>query len=370
MRMSFTWLRLLNLFMHQNNLNVGLNSDLGSLARGDQHHETIDISDVSPEKLLRHLTLMERIRQAEEIIGDNVLNGKIKCPCHLAIGQEAVPVGVSAELTSNDSVYGTHRSHGHFLAQGGTTFELFAEVLGKVSGCSKGMGGSMHLHKASTGFVGSVPIVSATVSLAVGSALAYKIKKQTGVGVAYFGDGAMEEGSVHESLNFAANYKLPMLFVCENNLFSSHLHIKLRQPHDSVARFAQANNLHWEVVDGNDIIAIQRASKRLIELARSGEGPGFLEAVTYRWRGHVGPREDEDVGVMRKDDLNMWKKRDPIRRLAEALINAGYLKNNEWGESKKRITSELNADWALALDAPYPHLSQLLGSVYANGSDL
>jgi pyruvate dehydrogenase E1 component alpha subunit len=288
--------------------------DLGKLANSESLHEPIALGDMDRSLLVKQLRTMALIRLAEEKIGDEVAAGKIKCPCHLAIGQEAIPVAVSAHLRTSDHVFGTHRSHGHFLAQGGTVAELFAEVLGKVTGCSRGFGGSMHLYKQSTGFWGSVPIVSATVSLAVGAALAAKMRGQGDVGVAYFGDGAMEEGSVHESLNFATVYKTPMLFVVENNLFSSHLHIQLRQKYNSVARYAAANGMAWEVVDGNDPVALHKASQKLVERARSGEGPGFLEAVTYRWRGHVGPREDEDVGVQRKDDLARWKLRDPIRR--------------------------------------------------------
>src|SRR5690606_8272404 len=161
------------------------------------------------------------------------------------------------------------------------------------TGCSKGMGGSMHLYAKEHGFWGSVPIVGATISMAVGAGLAAQMdkpdRKDMDVGVAYFGDGAAEEGVLHESLNFAAKFKVPVIFVCENNLFSSHLHILLRQPKDKVARYAESHDVNVEVVDGNDIEAVSKAAKRLVDAARNGEGPGFLEAVTYRWRGHVGP---------------------------------------------------------------------------------
>jgi len=306
------------------------------------------------------------IRRTEEVIGDNVTNGKIKCPCHLAIGQEAIPVGVSNHLRASDHVFGTHRSHGHFLALGGSVHSLLAEVLGKVTGCSKGMGGSMHLYDGANGFRGSVPIVAATVSMGVGGALAAKLKGggEMDVGVSYFGDGSAEEGPVHESLNFAARFKLPMLFVCENNLFSSHLHILHRQPFDRVSRYADPHGMNVEVVDGNDVVAVSAAAEKLISAARKGEGPGFLEVVTYRWRGHVGPREDTDVGLKRSEDLEIWKNRDPIKRLVEGLIKAGQYSDYEFDREKFEINKTIELAWEQAEKDPFPSVDNLLNKVY------
>jgi pyruvate dehydrogenase E1 component alpha subunit len=194
-----------------------------------------------------------------------------------------------------------------------------AEVQGKQTGASRGMGGSMHLIDRERGLYGTVPIVGGTIPIAVGAALAAKKDGKGAVAVSFFGDGATEEGVFHESVNLAAVLGLPVLFLCENNLFSSHLHIDARQPSDSVARFAEANRVPWQLVDGNDIVGCTNAVAEAVEPMRSGGGPRFIEAVTYRWRGHVGPREDEDVGVRRGEDLPLWKKRDPIRRLADAF---------------------------------------------------
>lgn len=339
---------------------------LGTLADPQSCTEPIDIRGEDKAWLIQSLEQMLLIRKAEEKIGDMVTAGKIVCPCHLAIGQEAVAVGVAKNLRPTDRGFGTHRSHSHFLASGAPVEELMAEVLGKVTGCSKGMGGSMHLYADKFGFKGSVPIVAGTVSMAVGAGLAAHLNggADMDLGVAYFGDGAIEEGTVHESFNLASNFKWPVLFVIENNLFSSHLHINLRQPADRVARFAEAHRLHTEVVDGNDVVAVAKASQRLIQKARRGEGPGCLEAVTYRHRGHVGPREDNDVGLKRQEDLTQWKKRDPITRLVAGLTNEKLITAIELQRIEQRITDRVESAWKLAEGAPYPNPSALLDLVY------
>lgn len=289
-----------------------------------------------------------------------------KCPCHLGIGQEAVAVGVSAHLTPEDRVFGGHRSHAHYLALGGDLYAMFAEILGRADGASKGMGGSMHLYGPSVGFHGSVPIVGATIPVAVGAALAAKMDGGKAIAVAYFGDGACEEGALHESFNLAAIMRLPVVFVCENNLYASHLDIKLRQPYDSVARFAIAHGMAANVVDGNDVVAVSRAAKQLITSARDREGPGFLEAVTYRWRGHVGPQEDIDVGVRRSlESLAAWKRRDPIGRLALALIARGEFTEDRYQCLSDEVRAEIDGAVEMARHASYPLFGQIIDMVYA-----
>jgi pyruvate dehydrogenase E1 component alpha subunit len=309
---------------------------------------------------------MLRIRVAEEVIADLAESGEARCPCHLGIGQEAVAVGVSTHLHPSDRVFGAHRSHSHYLALGGGLLELFAEVLGKEAGASKGMGGSMHLYGREVGFHGSVPIVGATIPIATGAGLACKMDGKGSVAVSYFGDGAAEEGVLHESLNMAAVMKLPVLFVCENNLFSSHLDIDLRQPENRIARFAEAHDIPALVVDGNDVVEVSRAVKNLVDRARNSDGPGFLEAVTYRWRGHVGPKEDIDVGVHRRaDDLAAWKCRDPVRRLADALSARGALAEAGVDQSTTELREECAKVQDRARNAPYPSVSNLLDLVYS-----
>jgi pyruvate dehydrogenase E1 component alpha subunit len=346
---------------------TGLASRLGTLADPGQFTAPIALGQYSRERLARCLRNMLVIRAVEERIGDMVTAGRIACPCHLGIGQEAIAVGVAERLRNTDRVFGAHRSHSHFLAGGGDVTALFAEVLGKVTGCSRGMGGSMHLFDGASGFSGSVPIVAGTVPLAVGAGLAASMDGNGDLAVAYFGDGAIEEGAVHESLNLAANFRIPVLFVCENNLFASHLHISQRQVHDATSRFAVAHGIPHEMVDGNDLIAVAAAAGRLADRARAGEGPGFLEAVTYRWRGHVGPREDIDVGVNRSGDLAGWKKRDPVARLARALATDGALDDRAFGDLHAEVAREIDTAWAAAEAAPFPEPSATLDLVYAAG---
>jgi TPP-dependent pyruvate/acetoin dehydrogenase alpha subunit len=342
-------------------------TDLGDLADPGKYTASLDIEGVTPARLHEHLRMMLRIRRVEEKIGDMVSAGKIACPCHLGIGQEAIAVGVSEHLRASDRVFGGHRSHAHFLALGGGVYPLLAEILGRQDGCSHGMGGSMHLYGAAHGFVGSVPIVAGTVPLAAGAALAAKKDGRGDVAVAYFGDGAAEEGAIHEAMNLAAVWRLPLLFVCENNLFASHLHISLRQPSDSVGRYAASHRMPVEVVDGNDVVAVAGATRKLVENMRLGGGPAFLEAVTYRWRGHVGPREDNDVGVNRGNDLILWKVRDPVRRLVEAMMAAVVLDDAAYRcmDDEERLAVE--SAWIRAETAPFPPVSALLDRVYAEG---
>jgi pyruvate dehydrogenase E1 component alpha subunit len=263
-------------------------------------------------------------------------------------------------------VFGAHRSHSHLLALGSSVQGLFAEVLGKRTGHSHGMGGSMHLWDQPKGFYGSVPIVAGTVSLAVGAGLAAKLQKNGDVAVAYFGDGAIEEGVVHECLNFARIKDLPVIFVVENNLFASHMHISMRQPSDSTARFAKANGIPEEVVDGNDVLAVSKVAEDAVMRARNGGGPSFIEAITYRWYGHVDWRDDIDVGVNRsQSDLANWKRLDPIARLRDAMYVKDYWSSEKHLELELKLTREIEDAWSNAIEDPYPLAESLLEMVYA-----
>jgi len=343
--------------------------DLGALLDPTQFHGAIDVSGQDPEALRTALRTMMRIRMVEQHLAAKRRDGFIGGPVHLGVGQEAAAVGVSLHLRPTDRVFGAHRSHSHLLALGSSTHGLFAEVLGKDTGHSRGMGGSMHLWDEKCGFYGSVPIVAGTVSLAVGAALAAQLQETPAVAVAYFGDGAMEEGVVHESMNLAAVFKLPVLFVVENNLFSSHMHISLRQPGNSVARFADAHGIACEVVDGNDLVTMSRAAGKLVDAARKGGGPGFLEAVTQRWYGHVDWREDIDVGVNRSTkDLDNWRRRDPIRRLSEGMEARGWWASAQQQALEADLKREIDTAWEQAMSDPYPEAAALLERVYAPGA--
>ena len=326
------------------------NSEIESLTS----EEEINIDNFSKNELIEMLSEMVLIRNAEYKIGGGRKSGLVGGPVHLGIGQEAIPVGISRYLTCKDKIFGGHRSHSHIISLGVDLKSFFAEILAKASGISKGMGGSMHLFAESVGFYGSVPIVAGTVPLAVGSALATKLKREKFVSIAYLGDGAIEEGIVHESLNFARINNCPVIFIVENNLFASHLNIKLRQPKEFTNRFANANDIESKVLDGNDLSSICRASEEFITRCRNGEGPFFIEAITYRWLGHVDWREDIDVGVRRsKKDLNFWKKRDPIHRLKKSLNSRFNFSENEFNTLEKEILKEIDDAWDNALkDSP------------------
>jgi pyruvate dehydrogenase E1 component alpha subunit len=339
----------------------------GCISESKQLDQKLDLQGHLEEDLLEQLKIMQLIRVCENKLAEMRKQGKIGGPVHLGAGQEAIAVGISKYLGKSDRVFSAHRSHAHLLALGSDPRALFAEVLGRSTGLTKGMGGSMHLWDQPNGFYGSVPIVAGTVPLAVGAGLAAKLQSTEDIGVAYFGDGAAEEGIVHESLNLASQLKIPVLFVCENNLFSSHMHISQRQPLQSVARFADANGIKNQIVDGNNLLEVQAASDELIKFVRSGQGPAFIEAVTYRQYGHVDWREDIDVGVNRSSkDLALWKNRDPIRRLSEALIARHPELDSVIPNQINELRSQVDAAWTQAESDPFPSASTLLGTVYSS----
>jgi pyruvate dehydrogenase E1 component alpha subunit len=259
-------------------------------------------------------------------------------------------------------VWGGHRSHGHYLAKGGPLEGLFAEVLGKATGCAAGRGGSMHLYAREAGVPGTVPIVAGTVALAVGAAFAYKMRGEAHVAVAFFGDGTLEEGHVHESLNLAALYRLPVLFICENNLYASHMHWKERRLADNLDRAGEFHSVPGERLDGNDVAQVHRAAGQAVARARRGEGPSLLECRTFRWRGHVGASYDLDVGVQRRGELSGWLARDPLRRAADQLIEQGV---GDLGARERQIAGRIEQALRLARQAEQPSPGRLGEFVYA-----
>ena len=306
------------------------------------------------------------IRKTEQQLAFGRKNGLIGGPVHLGAGQEAIAVGVSQSLKHSDRVFGAHRSHSHLLALNPDFYRLFAEILGKATGFCKGMGGSMHLYDQPSGFYGSVPIVSGTVALAVGAAMAAKLQGKNDVGVVYLGDGAAEEGVVHESFNLAKIQEAPVLFVIENNLFASHMHISLRQPSDMISRFAVANEIPHKLVDGNDVAEVFRAAKEQLADMRAGKGPRLLELVTYRWYGHVDWRDDVDVGVDRSlDDIENWKARDPVARLSSSMIENGMWNEQEEQLMCDELDHKISEAWNKAMNDPYPEKESTLRYVYA-----
>ncbi|MET0513752.1 MAG: thiamine pyrophosphate-dependent dehydrogenase E1 component subunit alpha [Nitrospiraceae bacterium] len=321
-------------------------------------------SEISGAGLRQHLLrTMLLIRLTEERIATLIEVKQIKTPCHLCIGQEAIPVGVCRALQQQDSVWGGHRSHGHYLAKGGDLKAMMAEIFGKATGCAQGRGGSMHLVAPSHGVYGTVPLVGATIPLAVGAGLASKIRQDHHVAVSFFGDGATDEGHFHESLNFAALYRLPVVFVCENNFYSTHMALSERRPKDNIVESADLYGMPGFRLDGNDVLAVYSAAVAAVTRARNGQGPTLLECRTYRWRGHVGAAWDLEIGENRRRELNEWLPKDPVQRIRERLIQEGTAAE-ELDRMEQAIREEVEAAVVFAQDSPQPHPSDVLRHVY------
>jgi pyruvate dehydrogenase E1 component alpha subunit len=311
---------------------------------------------------------MVRIRLFEERVAGLVESGEIRTPCHLYIGQEAIAAGVCAALEPPDYVWGGHRSHGHYLAKGGDLPAMLAEIFGKATGCSGGHGGSMHLVAPEVGILGTVPLVAATIPLAAGAGLAAKLRGDRRVSVAFFGDGAIEEGAFHESLNLATLYRLPTIFVCENNFYASHMHLSERRLLDNIVAMAEVAGAIGRRLDGNDVEAVYAAAVEAVGRARSGEGPTLLECRTFRWRGHVGPSWDMDVGVKRRDELHEWLPKDPLARARRRLLEIG-LHDDECQTIERDAAREIEAAIAFARESPYPVQSDMVKHVWASAGD-
>ena len=311
-----------------------------------------------------HFTKMLEIRAFEESICEHIESGEIKTPCHLCIGQEAIPVGVTHSLKEEDLIWGNHRSHGHFLAKGGNMQALMDEIFCKTSGCSKGRGGSMHVVDKDVGILGTVPIVAGTVPLAVGSALRFKINREPLVSVSFIGDGATEEGHVYESMNMAALYDLPVIFVIENNLYSSHMHMDERRREHDLQNLGTSLGIVTKKIDGNSVTEVASVSEELINLCRESKGPAILECMTYRWRGHVGSSWDEDVGVKRKDELGVWLEKDPIKLEEERLIALGH-SQDDLNKIRKEITNKVSSCIDKSRKEKFPDPSTILDNVFA-----
>jgi len=321
-------------------------------------------TDISPATLRSLYIMMLKIRRVEERIAEPLLQREIKCPTHLYIGQEAVATGICANLRKDDYVFSTHRSHGHYIAKGGDINALMAELYGKVTGCSKGRGGSMHLASPDIGLLGSSAIVAGTIPLAVGVALAFSLKGQDTVSVAFFGDGATNEGVFYESLNFASLKKVPVIFVCENNFYSTHMPISACLADTCIYKKAEIFNMPGIKIDGNNVFEVFRAAKRAVEDARHGSGPTLIECMTYRWRGHVGPDFDLDKGLRSKEELDSWMNRCPIKALEEFLLEHNILSEPEKIKIYEGIDKEVEESIVFARESPYPDETEVLSNVF------
>ena len=307
---------------------------------------------------------MRRIRRLEEEIADCVERKEIGGPTHLYIGQEAIAVGVCSTLRRDDLICGGHRSHGHYLAKGGDMRSLAAEIFGRATGCAGGRGGSMHLVAREIGLLGTSALVGGGMGVGVGAALANTLAGLDRVSTIFFGDGAVEEGVFAETLNFAALKRLPVLYICENNLYSSHMPISTRQPVGEIWRHAEPYGIPGIRLDGNDVLAVRAAATVAVARARQGDGPTLLECMTYRWRGHVGPALDLDKGLRTREELDSWIARDPIKRLGITMQDAGVMSSADLRHIDTEVDREVADAIAFARSSPLPDPATLLDGVY------
>jgi pyruvate dehydrogenase E1 component alpha subunit len=313
-------------------------------------------------KLLRE---MIRIRRTEETLADLYKEQGMRTPTHFSIGQEAVAVGVCAALKQDDVVYSGHRCHAHYLAKGGDLTGMVAELYGKETGCARGRGGSVHLNDPGAGIVASSAILGQTMAVAVGSALAFKMDGSERVAVSFFGDGAIEEGIFHEALNFAAVKKVPVLFVCENNGYSTHTPLEVRQPPGSkIYERVRSYSIPSKLVDGNDVFAVYEGSHEAAGFVRSGEGPFFLECTTYRWREHVGPLWDSDKGYRTKQEVEQWMARCPIKRATDRLLAERMCTTGEVEKMRQESQEEVDRAVGAAKAAPFPAVEDIMLGTY------
>ena len=293
-----------------------------------------------------------KVRKTEEAIASEYKNQEMRCPVHLSIGQEAVAVGVSMCLENEDIVFSNHRCHSHYLAKGGNLDAMIAELYGKRTGCVKGLGGSMHLMDDTVGMLGASSIVGGSIPLAVGAGLTLKMQDKPNVAVAYFGDGAAEEGVFHESMNFAALKKLPVVFVCENNYTATSSPLSARRPLDNIYCHGEVFGIPGTAVDGNDVVAVYEATCQAVERIRKGEGPSLIEAKTFRMLKHVGPEKDLSSGVRTQEEWDRWLAKCPVQRFEERCLKDDLLSAEEMEKTQKRIDMEIERAFELAKSAP------------------
>jgi pyruvate dehydrogenase E1 component alpha subunit len=317
-----------------------------------------------PTILLRE---MIRIRTAEETVAALYRQQEMRTPTHLSIGQEAIPVGVCQALERSDVAYSGHRCHAEYLAKGGSLLGMIAELYGRVDGCCKGRGGSVHLYDREAGLVASSAILGETIATAVGSAWAFKMDRAPRVAVAFLGDGVTEEGIFHECVNFSAVQQVPILFACANNGMSTYSPLSVRQPAGvEIWRRAASYGIPSVRVDGNDVFAVHAAAQQAVAHCRSGNGPYFIEAETFRAREHVGPLTDEDLEYRfrRRDDVEAGLARDPINAATRRLIADGVCTEADIARWKSAAQREVDEAVVAAQASPFPSPEELMVGIY------
>jgi len=329
--------------------------------------QKFDITNYTKAFLQKLYMMMVRIRLCEESLIEPILDGNIKTPCHLYSGEEAIATGVCAALNDEDYVFGNHRSHGHYLAKGGSMPEMVAEIFCKETGCARGRGGSMHLVDLAKGMLGAAPIVAGTIPLALGAALASLIRRDERVTVSFFGDGATGEGVLYESLNFATLHKLPIIFACENNSYSTHMHIRECRAHNNIYELGNSFCIESHRTDGNDILKVYESAKKAVDTCRNGRGPVFLEFTTYRLRGHVGPDDNiqgSHTDIRPKEEIKLWERKDPIKRFERLLLKNKILAKEEIAGIHHQLEQEVAESHEFAKNSRYPGINELTKYVF------
>ncbi|MEE9487251.1 MAG: thiamine pyrophosphate-dependent dehydrogenase E1 component subunit alpha [Candidatus Brocadiales bacterium] len=322
---------------------------------------TVDLPSSTLREMYRQ---MLRIRRFEEKLVELYPVQDMRTPVHLCLGQEAVAVGVCLNLKKEDYMCSNHRGHGHCIAKGTDMKSMMAEFYGRKTGCSRGRGGSMHLVDPERGILGTSAIVGGGLPIAVGTALASSLRKDGRISVVFFGDGAVDEGVFHESLNFASFKKLPVFFVCENNFYATNSHQSARQPTDNIVGLAKGYSIPSERVNGNDVTAVFKAARDAVKRVRSGEGPMFLECRTYRWKGHVGPDCDVEKGCRPREELERWVRRCPVKSFEELLLNENVMSKSEIDQVAKQVDEEIEAAVSFGRNSPFPDKDELMDHVY------
>ena len=314
--------------------------------------ELATATDLDRARLLSLYRQMLLIRRTEEQLARAYQQGNIPGACHTYVGQEAVAVGVCAHLRPDDVVFSTHRGHGHALAKGVPSREVMAELFGRVTGCSRGRGGSMHLFAPEVGLLGTTGIVGPNILQATGAGYSFRLLKSDRVSVAFFGDGAVNNGAFHEGLNLAAIWDLPVVYVCENNLYATEVAFGYATRNTDVAERARCYGMPGVAVDGNDVLAVFEAASEAVQRARVGQGPTLVECRTYRTRPHAeGMR---DAGYRTKDEIDAWKERDPLALLRARLLAGGATAEAEITTIEAEVAEVVAEALTFASESPYP----------------
>ncbi|MEI6704429.1 MAG: thiamine pyrophosphate-dependent dehydrogenase E1 component subunit alpha, partial [Deltaproteobacteria bacterium] len=286
--------------------------------------------------------------------------GKMRCPTHLCTGQEAIAAGVGSALRKDDFVVSSHRSHGHYLAKGGDLNRMMAEIYGKATGCSSGKGGSMHLIDDSVGFMGSTSIIGGTIPVGTGIGLSISFHGTDQISCVFFGDGATEEGVFYESINFAALQKLPVLYICENNLYSVYSPLEVRQPKGrKIFEVVRCLGVQSGSGDGNDAVNVYSKVNDAVKHIRAGNGPYFLEFATYRWREHCGPDFDNNIGYRTEEEYLQWKTRDPISSLETKMLAKQLINSDAIVQMGSTLTKEVVDAFDFAETSPFPSQTEV-----------